>query len=275
MLDGMAHPGTATPKATTGTSAQPLAAPATGPATRTQGIRARNRAAIEQEILEVGRQHLARHGAAALSLRAIARDMGMVSSALYRYVRNRDDLLTLLIVSAYTSLADAVEAAHAAVDPRDLDGRWSAVGAGLRQWALDHPHEYALIYGSPVPDYEAPAETTNEPGTRVQALLVQLLADASGEDRTSGAAASFAPTSTHLAERAAGTLLSDPFFEGARLTPATLMAGLTAWTLLLGTVSSEVFSQLGDTVTDPDAYFAYMLEVAGRLVLSPGPAPSA
>ena len=137
MLGDMAHPGTATPKATTGTSAQPLAAPATGPATRTQGIRARNRAAIEQEILEVGRQHLARHGAAALSLRAIARDMGMVSSALYRYVRNRDDLLTLLIVSAYTSLADAVEAAHAAVDPWDLEAtlvrrrsRAAPVGAG-------------------------------------------------------------------------------------------------------------------------------------------------
>lgn len=277
MLGDMANPGTGTPKATTGASTRPSTGPATEPATKTktQGIRARNRAAIEQEILEVGRQHLARHGAAALSLRAIARDMGMVSSALYRYVRNRDDLLTLLIVSAYTSLADAVEAAHAAVDPRDLDERWSAIGNGLRQWALDHPHEYALIYGSPVPDYEAPAETTNEPGTRVQALLVQLLAEATREDRASGAAASFAPTSTHLAERAAGTLLSDPFFEGAELTPATLMAGLTAWTLLLGTVSSEVFSQLGDTVTDPDAYFAYMLEVAGRLVLSPEPARSA
>ena len=73
-------------------------------------------------------------------------------------MRNRDDLLTLLIVSAYTSLADAVEAAHAAVDPRDLDERWSAIGNGLRHWALDHPHEYALIYGSPVPDYEAPGD---------------------------------------------------------------------------------------------------------------------
>jgi AcrR family transcriptional regulator len=236
---------------------------------RAAGIRARNRAAIEQEILEVGRRHLARHGAAALSLRAISRDMGMVSSALYRYVRNRDDLLTLLIVSAYTSLADAVEAAHAAADQRDLEGRWSAIGTALRQWALAHPHEYALIYGSPVPDYQAPAEMTNEPGTRVQALLVALLADATRMNRTSGAASSFAPRSTQLAADAAHTLLADPFFEGAGLSPATLMAGLTAWTLLLGTVSTEVFHQLGDTVTDPDAYFGYMLEVAGRLVLSP------
>lgn len=236
------------------------------------GIRARNRAAIESEILELGRRHLAEHGAAALSLRAIARDMGMVPSALYRYVRNRDDLLTLLIVSAYTSLADAVEAAHAAVDPDDLHARWTAVGTGLRAWALAHPHEYALVYGSPVPDYEAPAESTNEPGTRVQALLVRLLADATRTGRASGAATAITPQAPHLAARAAGPLLADPFFEGARLTPETLMAGLTAWTLLLGAVSSEVFHQLGDTITDPDAYFRYLLELAGALVLAP-PAP--
>src|SRR6476620_10193015 len=79
--------------------------------TMTRGIRARNRAAIEEEILEIGWRHLARDGAAALSLRAIARDLGMVSSALYRYVASRDELLTLLIVAAFNSLGDAVEQA--------------------------------------------------------------------------------------------------------------------------------------------------------------------
>ena len=70
--------------------------------TRADGIRARNRAALEQEILRVAREELRRHGAAALSLRAVAREMGMAPSALYRYIKDRDDLLTLLIVSAYT-----------------------------------------------------------------------------------------------------------------------------------------------------------------------------
>jgi AcrR family transcriptional regulator len=238
----------------------------------TPGIRARNREAIEQEILATGRRHLAEHGAAALSLRAVARDLGMVPSALYRYVRNRDELLTLLIVSAYTSLAEAVETAHDAVDPHDLPARWTAVGTALRDWALSHPHEYSLLYGSPVPDYEAPAESTNEPGTRVQALLVRLLADATRTGRTSNAAATISTRTPQLATRAAGPLLEDPFFEGAGLTAETLMAGLTAWTLLLGAVSSEVFHQLGDTITDPDAYFHYLLDLAGALVLAP-PAP--
>ena len=75
------------------------------------GIRERNRAAIEAAIIERGRAQLAEVGAAALSLRAIARDLGMVSSAVYRYVANRDDLLTLLIVAVYDDLGDAVDAA--------------------------------------------------------------------------------------------------------------------------------------------------------------------
>jgi AcrR family transcriptional regulator len=237
--------------------------------TRADGIRARNRAAMETEILRVAGAELARHGAAALSLRAVAREMGMASSAIYRYVRDRDELLTRLIVAAYTSLGDAVEAAHAAVDPADLDGRWRAVGTTLRAWARSHPHEYALLYGSPVPDYRAPAEQTNEPGTRVQALLVRLLADAGAAGRLHDAAADFAPGVQVQAEKAAGPLLADPFFAGAGLDAPALMAGLTAWTLLLGAVTTELFEQLGDTIPDVDAYFGYMLEVSGRLVLAP------
>lgn len=227
---------------------------------------------MEAEILRVAAEELARHGAAALSLRAVAREMGMASSAIYRYVRDRDELLTRLIVAAYTSLGDAVEAAHASVDPADLDGRWWAVGTALRDWARSHPHEYALLYGSPVPDYRAPAEQTNEPGTRVQALLVRLLADAQRVGRLRDAAAGIAPGVQVRAEAAAGPLLDDPFFADAGLDAPAVMAGLAAWTLLLGTVTTELFEQLGDTIPDPDAYFAYMLEVAGRLVLTPATA---
>ena len=225
---------------------------------------------MQQEILAAGRRHLARDGAAALSLRAIARDLGMVSSALYRYVANRDELLTLLIVAAYTSLGDAVEQAHATVPPENLSARWNAVAGTTRAWALAHPHEYALLFGSPVPDYSAPAEQTTEPGTRVQALLLRLLSDAT---RT-GQLARDAFT-THVtedlgapAEAAAGSMLEDDFFAGSGIDADTLMAGLAAWSLVMGALSAEIFGQLGpDTVQDPDAYFGYMTEVARRLVL--------
>ena len=186
---------------------------------------------------------------------------------------NRDDLLTLLIVSAYTSLAETVEAAHAAVQPEDLDGRWRAIGTALREWARAHPHEFALVYGSPVPDYAGTRQSrTNEPGTRVQALLVALLADARRRRTPHRAPPSaFAPQLG--AARAAGgrTAARRRVLRRAGLDPGDAHGqGCAAWTLLLGTVTSELFEQLGDTVDGHRrATSTTWLEVAGR----PGPRP--
>jgi AcrR family transcriptional regulator len=224
---------------------------------------------VEEEILEAGRRHLG------MSLRAIARDLGLVSSALYRYVANRDDLLTLLIVAAYTSLGDAVEEAHDAIPEEDLGARWDAIAHAMRDWALAHPHEYALVYGSPVPDYQAPSERTTEPGTRVQVLLLGLLADATRTGRLaddSSLAGSPRPgDEAHgLAERAVGTLLQTEFFEGSGVGATTLMTGLAAWSLVMGALSTEVFEQLGpDAVSDRDAYFDAMVRIGRLLVLAP------
>ena len=139
--------------------------------------RERARAEITSEILEAGRRHLATDGAAGLSLRAIARDLGMASSAVYRYVASRDDLLTRLIIDAYDSLGAAAEFAMPALTARTWPARWSAICHAVRSWALTNPNEWALIYGSPVPGYAAPADTIG-PASRVSILLVQILAEA-------------------------------------------------------------------------------------------------
>src|SRR5580658_1309421 len=118
-------------------------------------IRARVRAEMIAEIKAVARRHLQTDGAN-LSLRAVARDMGMVSSALYRYFASRDDLLTALIIDAYNALGDAVEKADAQVTDRaELRARWLAVAGAVRHWALSNQAEYALLFGSPVPGYAA------------------------------------------------------------------------------------------------------------------------
>src|SRR3954447_13642997 len=139
--------------------------------------RARRREDVTARILEIGRQHLARHGAAGLSLRAVTRDLGMVSSAVYRYVANRDELLTLLLVDAYGAQADAVQAAVESA----ADQRWSerllAAAHAFRAWAVAEPSRYALLYGSPVPGYAAPPEATIERGTRVVGTLMSLVAE--------------------------------------------------------------------------------------------------
>src|SRR5215212_10452622 len=121
------------------------------------GVRARVRAELTREIAEVARQHLASDGAAALSLRAVARELGMASSAVYRYFPSRDDLLTRLIIDGYDDLgAEAEGADDPAAPPLE---RWLSVCRAVRTWALAHPHEYALLYGSPVPGYRAPTDT--------------------------------------------------------------------------------------------------------------------
>src|SRR5947207_15382093 len=109
--------------------------------------RERVRAELTREITETARRHLATEGAAGLSLRAVARDLGMVSSAIYRYFPSRDDLLTALIIDGYNAVGAAVEAAEGAVPRLDFPGRWFATCRALRAWALAHPHEYALVYG--------------------------------------------------------------------------------------------------------------------------------
>jgi AcrR family transcriptional regulator len=228
--------------------------------------RTRREAAREQitaQILELGREHLAVQGAAALSLRAIARDLGMVSSAVYRYVPSRDALLTLLIVDAYDAIGAAAEAAEARVARADLAGRFIAVAVAVRAWALEHPHEYALIYGSPVPGYAAP-ETTIGPASRVPVILLGILADMPVPS------ASMTGAGSKVVHAALAPLVSG----AAGGIPESLVArGLASWATLLGAVSLEVFGHLTNVVASGRrtrrAFFEHqMREVAAGLGLA-------
>src|SRR4051812_13190822 len=138
--------------------------------------RARARAELTEEIKAVARRHLADQGSAALSLRAVAREVGLVSSAVYRYFASRDELLTALILDAYNSLGEVVERADAAVVRADLIGRFEAACHAVRRWATANPHEFALTYGSPVPGYAAPQDTVG-PAIRVSTVLGRVLVD--------------------------------------------------------------------------------------------------
>ena len=224
--------------------------------------RERARAEITAEILDAARGYLATDGAPALSLRAIARDLGMASSALYRYFGSRDELLTRLIIDAYDSLGAAAEAREAAIDRSDLAGRFTAVCAAVRAWALAHPNEYALIYGSPVPGYVAPADTV-QPATRVTALLLRIIVDATTAGRPPAADTQAADThdaDTQMA-RAVATALAPIRSHLPPEVPAPLVQrALMVWTNLFGVISFELYGQLhqvvGEEPGDRDAFFA-------------------
>ena len=223
--------------------------------------RDRARARTMAEIVRIGRQHLATDGAAALSLRAVARDLGVVSSAVYRYVRNRDELLTLLLVDGYDELGDAVDAAVAAVPADDFKGRQAAIGRAVRSWALAEPATYALLFGSPVPGYEAPAERTMGPGTRVVRALVSLWAEAHAAGRLSPP--DVGPTSGDLAAAFAGVRQE----MGLTVPDGVIATGVFGWAALFGCISFELFGQYGaDGLGDPAALFEHHLELLAAAV---------
>ncbi|WP_431921595.1 TetR/AcrR family transcriptional regulator [Micromonospora wenchangensis] len=220
-------------------------------------IRARVRAEMIDEIKAVARRHLASDGAD-LSLRAVARDMGMVSSAIYRYFPSRDDLLTALIIEAYQALGDAVEAADTAVDRADLRGRWHAVCRAARTWALAHPAEYALLYGSPVPGYAAPVDTVL-PAQRPPLTLLGILRDGVAAGRITPPEDDLPePVRADLAEIAAG------LFPG--LPEALLARGMAGWTQLFGLISFDLFGRLDPAVPHRDAYFDHQTTLMADLV---------
>jgi len=205
--------------------------------------RARARAEITAEILKAARGYLATDGAPALSLRAIARDLGMASSALYRYFGSRDELLTRLIIDAYDSLGAAAEAREATMERNDLAARFTAVCEAVRAWALAHPNEYALIYGSPVPGYVAPADTVR-PASRVTVLLLRIIVEAALAGRIPAAAEGARGGGAALAAAVAPI--------GSHLPPGVpaplVQRALMAWTNLFGVVSFELYGQLHNVV---------------------------
>jgi len=216
--------------------------------------RDRARAELTEEIKAVARRHLAEQGSAALSLRAVAREVGMVSSAVYRYFPSRDDLLTALIIDAYDSLGESAEAAHTAADGAAPVERWVAVGEAVRAWALAHPHEYALIYGSPVPGYVAPADTVR-PASRVTTLLLRIIVEAASAGRIPDTDIRDAEAQP-VADAVAPIRSYLPPGIPAPLVQRTLMV----WTNLFGVISFELFGQLHNVVAEPpagrDAFFA-------------------
>ncbi len=217
--------------------------------------RARARQQTMRDIVRIGREHLATEGAAALSLRAVARDLGLVSSAVYRYVASRDELLTLLVVDGYDELGDAVDAALAKVDATDHAGRMRVIGRAVRAWALAEPATYALLFGSPVPGYEAPAERTTGPGTRVVVRLVEVWEDAW---RAGVATVDDAPLAPRRLSRDLARIRGQ---LGITAPDALIARGLFAWAALFGCVSFEVFGQYGqDAFGDPADLFERHLD---------------
>lgn len=199
------------------------------------------------EIRDLAWRQVEELGAAALSLRGIARDLGVVSSAIYRYVPSRDELLTALLVEGFSDLAEAVEAAEETVPRDDYRERWLTICRAVRGWALERPAAWSLLYGGPVPGYAAPQQETSPPGTRVllrhAAVILEAMAAGRLHPKVGPAAGS-----VELPAQLRPMLEAMADDNGVSAPAEQVALGILGWTSLLGVVSAEVFEQLG-----PDA----------------------
>jgi AcrR family transcriptional regulator len=220
-----------------------------GPASR--NARALARAELVREIKRVARHQLTEAGAAALSIRAVTRELGMVSSAIYRYFPSRDDLLTALIIDTYDAVGDVAEQADPGRAAAPV-ARWLAITGAVRSWACAHVQEYALIFGSPVPGYVAPPDTIDA-AARVPNALVGIIRDAAAADvRDQPSDLSLPPAVAADVEA-----LRPSLAPGVPV--AVIARAVMAWTMVIGAISFELFGHLQNVIHDFDAWFEHVM----------------
>lgn len=187
-----------------------------------------------RQIVAIGRAQLVRDGAGALSLREVAREIGVVSSAVYRYVASRDELLTLLVVDGYNDFGDAVESGDGAAATLPANRRYIEVAARMRAWAVSNPERWTLLYGTPVRGYSAPPEQTTQPGTRVLAVFMDIAASAPGGE-----------VDAEVDEELDRFFTAEQEQFGTELPAGTMVRAATLWSGTVGAITAELFGQWG------------------------------
>jgi AcrR family transcriptional regulator len=217
--------------------------------TMTLSRRERRHEQTRQEIKQIARQQMAQQGTTSLSLRAIAAEMGMSAPSLYNYYANRDDLLTDLIVESYTHQAEALEKASASCQTQEPIACLLETVLAYRHWALEHPTEFALISGTPIPGYVDRVERTLPVGRRSLKVILDLLHRAWNEQLLRAQDSS--------AEIAAETLNED-FLAWCRdngYALSVVAQFLECYAFLQGLIALEVFGHLPFFLNDPLPFY--------------------
>ncbi len=202
------------------------------------------------EIKEQARAQMRASGTAGLSLGAIARAMGMTPPALYRYYASRDELITALIVDAYSDLAASLRAVVADCAADDYAGRLRAAMEQYRNWALARPIDFALIFGNPIPDYSAPEEETLQASRSVFLPFLETLqaAYAAGLLQPPPERASVPPA---ILQHLAG----DDYYGQAPFSPLVIYHGVIGWTRIHGAIVLELFKHIPPVIGDCQAFY--------------------
>lgn len=223
-----------------------------------------NTADMPSQIKAAARRQMAEHGTAGISLRGIARELSITAPAIYNYYPRLDDLITALIVDAFNALADAIQAAEAAVDSELCGPKVIASCLAYRAWAVAHPVDFQLIYGNPIPGYVAPAEITVPLARRPFDGLFRLflMAYQTGE---LAIPAEYVPVPASISQHVAQWLPQ----AGNAFPDALLCLLMSGWARIHGLVMLELFEHIGPVVGDTKAFFRHEIEAFWRQLSSP------
>ena len=209
-------------------------------------IRERYRAQVRAEVKQAALDQLAQAGPAGVSISAIGKQLGVSGPALYRYFASRDDLLTELVIDAYHDLANALAAAASPVPDGDSHGRFEALASAYRRWAVAEPHRYRLLFGPPLPGYEAHAQRLVEASWAAMNLLLEVL-----RGFAAGAAEPSGPLASELTAWAQQ--------GNQRVDPGTALHAILIWSQLHGIVSLEIAGNFASMSIDADQLFEIQL----------------
>jgi len=203
---------------------------------------------LPSAIKETAWKQIAENGAATLSLRAIARELSITAPAIYNYFPRRDDLVTALIVDAFNSLGESQKEAIRDLPEGELAAHLSVLGLAYRDWAVTYPQRYQLIFGTPIPGYEAPAEITVPAAAGSLAPLIEALQTlyTAGRLRVD----CFAVMTSELKSM----LEAWSEFTGGTDVEVLYLA-LVFWSRVHGLVSMEIGNQMPSFISDPGEIF--------------------
>jgi AcrR family transcriptional regulator len=199
---------------------------------------------LEEAIKKTAWRQIAETGASAMSLRAIARELGITAPAIYNYFPRRDDLVTALIVDAFNSLGESQQDSIRNLPEENLTARLSTLGLAYRNWAVTYPQRYQLIFGTPIPGYKAPADITTPAAAWSLVPLIETIQ------------AIFAATRLRVDRSAAMTPELRSMLEAwSQFTGGTdievLYTALVIWSRVHGLIALEIGHQFPSSITDP------------------------
>jgi AcrR family transcriptional regulator len=212
---------------------------------------------LQDAIKNTAWKQVAEFGAPALSLRAIARELKITAPAIYNYFPDRDALVTALIIDAYTSFGDWQLEARDSITTRDPLKKLEAIGLAYRSWAHTYPQRYQLIFGMPIPGYEAPAEKVFPSSARSISALFSVVEELRAAGKLNSA---YVPT---VNEKYRAYYEQWRIYSG-EINPVSLFVAMVIWSRVHGIVSLEIQGNLPPFGETGDALYLFELNSQAR-----------